>query len=251
MTKYEEFLDVTGDSEEEDEWPLQMAATVCGLQQPDADIAEEMELNTDVRVWVLNANVHIDESGRLIRPKASPYIWLGKYYGGKSHFLPYPQYVSCAQPESKPQVLVTLVNALEAVYEQNLPSALLVLGAQVVSLHYEMIKSCSGGVAATIVFGDVQSGKTRATRAGQSLLGISDSHYVKHTSDIELARITSKTTLGIVLDDPTDQRMLQEKLMLHYDGGKIESGGNTIRPRTTFVTSINLPCLESLSKSFR
>ena len=145
----------------------------------------------------------------------------------------------------------SIFQAMETCYERNFCSATLVLGSQLLCLHYETIKTHANGVPATIVFGDVQCGKTIATRASLSLLGIQDSHFLKHIPDMELLNITTKTTLGIVIDDPTNATMTREKIMLNFDGGKIESAGRMFKPHTTFITSVNKPCLESLAKSFR
>ena len=56
-----------------------VTAKVTGLQQPPTWASQ---LYQQHKVWVLNAEVQIDENGSSIRPDDSPYIWLGDVCAG-------------------------------------------------------------------------------------------------------------------------------------------------------------------------
>ena len=108
-----------------------------------------------------------------------------------------------------------------------------------------------GGVPAGVLYGDVQTGKSTAMEAALSLLGTQESHYRKRCSDVRFLRITSQTTLGLVLDDLTQANGLVEKIMILFDGKAVESGGETLKPRTSFMTALNMSCFNLLVKHHR
>ena len=91
-----------------------------------------------------------------------------------------------------------------------------------------------------VLYGDVQTGKTTAIEAALSLLGTTESHYRKRCSDIGFFQMTAQTTLGLVLDDLTQSASLVEKIVVLFDGKSVESGGNLIKPRTSFMTALNM-----------
>ena len=102
--------------------------------------------------------------------------------------------------------LTELVHTLHDSYCNNFPSAL---------LHYELLLQLVGGVPLGVLYGDVQTGKSMAMEAALSLLGTKESHYHKRCSDVSFFRITSQTTLGLVLDDLTQAQSLVGKIILH------------------------------------
>ena len=106
------------------------------------------------------------------------------------------------------------------------------LGVHLLHFNYELLQQLVGGVPIGVLYGDVQTGKSTAMEAALSLLGTQESHYRKRCSDVRFLRITSQTTLGLVLDDLTQAHGLVEKIMVLFDGKAVESGGETFRPRT-------------------
>ena len=71
------------------------------------------------------------------------------------------------------------------------------------------------------------------------------------TPCVTFVRATTQTTLGLVLDDPTSHTAISEKIMLLFDGKTIEQSSVALRPRTSFMTSINMPCFQKLAKHHR
>ena len=51
--------------------------------------------------------------------------------------------------------------------------------------------------------------------------------------------------------DPTNHTAISEKIMLLFDGKTIEQNSVSLHPRTSFMTSINMPCFEKLAKHHR
>ena len=105
------------------------------------------------------------------------------------------------------------MDALQESYCNNFPSALFVLGVHALHVHYGLLVQLVGGVPAGVLYGDVQTGKSTAMEAALSLLGTQESHYRKRCSDVHFLRITSQTTLGLVLDDLTQAGGLIEKII--------------------------------------
>ena len=119
------------------------------------------------------------------------------------------------------------------------------------NVHYEKVLKLSGGVPIGLLFGDVQTGKTKILEAALSLLGTQNTHILKKCSDANFVKICSQSTLGVVLDDLTDHRSILEKIMLLFDGKPIEKNDERIQPRTSFLASVNMQCFESLAKHHR
>ena len=189
MAKYRDFLAM--ERRGRDDWPLKLAVKTVGLQEidPNDESVLEMELNASARIWVLNAQVQITEDGEFLIPEASPFVWLGDMRRSKSG----TENVACSKftsivPPLKPidsrQALRNLIQAMQASYLNNFPSALLALGAQVLNLHYEMVLSVAGGVPVALLYGDVQCGKSRSMEAALSLLGTQRSHFLKRSPDM-------------------------------------------------------------------
>ena len=100
---------------------------------------------------------------------------------------------------------------------QNFVTALLVLGVHVLHFHYESLLHKVGSVLVGVLYGDVQTGKTTVMQAVLSLLGIQDFHYRKRCSDGHFIKITAQSTLGLVLDDPTNIDGILEKVMVLFE----------------------------------
>ena len=140
---------------------------------------------------------------------------------------------------------------MQQAFLNNFPSCLLVLAAHLLNLHYESLLPVVGGIPIAILYGDVQCGKSTATKVCLSLTGTQDSHFLGHCPDVTFIRATTQTTLGLVLDDPTNHTTISEKIMLLFDGKTIEQNSVSLHPRTSFMTSINMPCFEKLAKHHR
>lgn len=165
------------------------------------------------------------------------------------------QLASQAFAVNEPELTLPLTNlilALQSSYVNNFPSALMVLGAQVLNTHYELVLDMAKGVPIALLFGDVQTGKTRVLEAALSLVGTQHSHILKRCADTRFLKICSQSTLGAVLDDLTESKSILEKIMLLFDGKPIiEASGERIKPRTSFIASTNMDCFQSLSKHQR
>ena len=96
-----------------------------------------------------------------------------------------------------------LINILDRYYAHNLPAALLLVGGFILAVHYEILIEKFKAVLATIAYGQVQYGKTRATRAALSLMGIISTNLFSDVSDSQAFELTSQSILGIT-DDPED-----------------------------------------------
>lgn len=144
--------------------------------------------------------------------------------------------------------LKALILAIQKCCINNFPSALMVLGAQILNVHYEKILPLSRGIPIGMLFGDVQTGKTKILEAALSLLGTQNSHMLKKCSDNNFLKMCSQSTLGVVLDD---YKGILEKIMLFFDGKPIEANDERLQPRTSFLASVNMHCFESLAKHHR
>ena len=108
-----------------------------------------------------------------------------------------------------------------------------------------------GGVPVGVLYGDVQTGKTTAMQSALSLLGTQESHYRKRCSDGRFFQLTAQTTLGLVRDDLTDVGGILEKIMVLFDGKSIDVGGETIKPRTSFMRALNMKQFKQLAAHHR
>ena len=260
MGKYHEFLEENEsymyDINEEDDvhWPINIAVNSVGLQKidPSDPTVQEINLAPATRVWVLNAKVQISEDGQVMDPTTTPFMWLGDLLKTTGAFAPY-RYASIAKPVTpNAGVVRSLILAMQTSYVNNFPPALLTLGAQLLNLHYEcMVLQVPDGIPVAVLYGDVECGKSRAMRAALSLMGTQQSHFIKRCPDMRFMTMTTQTTLGLVLDDPTDAKAISEKIMLLFDGNTMEQQSSSVCPRTTFMTSLNMPCFRKLATHHR
>lgn len=215
----------------ENQLPHKRAVECIGLQS----IAETP------KTWVLNSQVHVDERGNTIDPDCSPYVWLGQ-------FIEDDLASSAKLRKKRRQPLQKLLESLKPCYQANSPAVLLTFGAQVLCLHYEGIhKDAKACVPAAVVFGDVSTGKSKATRASLALLGMEDANLLHSVSDTKAMKVTAKSTTGIVIDDPSDHSQIAEKILHQFEHGKSTTCSATYTPRCTFITSVNKECLERLA----
>ena len=162
-----------------------VAAKVTGLQQPPTWVPQ---LYQQQKVWVLNAEVQIDENGSTISPDDSPYIWLGDVCAGRpeifqpevatrQHIIADPKKKSTTALPLNPSALHSLITTLEAYYSHNFAAAMFVLGGFLLAVHYESLIDQYGCVPATIAYGTVQCGKSKSTKAALSTVGLKDQNY--------------------------------------------------------------------------
>ena len=196
-------LSSTGSSSCGDE---KLVAKNVGLQEIDEEdhAVEELHPRRDAKLWVLNSSVHVTSSGRLVSPEDSPFVWLGNYKNSSNVCTSY-KYASAAEPvQPDKDALTAVVRALHPSYLNNFPPALLALGAQLLNLHFQQLLPVMKGVPIAALYGAAACGKSTTMRTALSLLSTQSSHFIGHCPDVTFFRMTTKTTLGLVLDDPSD-----------------------------------------------
>ena len=255
MDKTDSFLQAALD----EPFSRKCAARVTGLQQPPTWLDEE---NRQRKIWVLNGDVQLDEHGTPIEAKDSPYIWLGDICAARPELFQ-PDSASgqhlIADPTTKSNVMLPLddgaaaglIDILDRYYAHNLPAALLVVGGFILAVHYEILIEKFKAVPATIAYGQVQCGKTRATRAALSLMGITSTNFFSDVSDSRAFEFTSQSTLGMVIDDPEDLKQIGKKLTYHFQKSNASTRIYNYQPRTTFLTSMNEKMLKKVSAHSR
>lgn len=237
MVKYQAF------AEEHDGEPnFQIAVKYLGLQKVD----------DEHKTWVLNKDLQLTENGDEILLASSQYVWLGEFAAkckglGNYSVVNHSLAAKINGPLSRKKALRRLIINIKATYEENFPAALLTLGAQIMCTHYETFnKAGSFKVPATILHGDVSHGKSLASKAALSMLGIQDNHFLTSITDTKSVQVTSSTTLGLVIDDPSDIKEISEKIMYHFERGIAAKCKASYTPRCTFITSINKELLVKL-----
>lgn len=149
------------------------------------------------------------------------------------------------------EFLVHLLLAIKDNYDTNFAGALLVLGGYIVSLHYESLMEKYNNVPATIVYGEVQCGKSLITKAVLATTGVQNANFFSSLSDPRTFAFSSQTTLGMVLDDPCDVKQVARKLTYHFQKAPAATMCYEHTPKTTFLTSMNIPTLQQLAKHAR
>ena len=238
MRKLEEFYALKSESEFPESLVKQVA-TVVGLQP-----------HHTLKLWVFNGQVHMQSDGTLINPSDSEFIWLADYLPDATlakHNLPTSKDASCVTQEMSRDGLVSLITALKDVYQENLPAALLMLGAESLAMHYSVLQDNGVQVPAALAIGNVSLGKTKSAEAALSLVGMDGVSKVKSITDSQVLKYSAMTTLGMIIDDPSKPGEIAEKLLYYYDRGTRATTTSTDAPRTTFITSMNTACLTALS----
>lgn len=240
MRKLEEFYRLQIEAESKTLY-IKKAAVAVGLQNP----------NQGEKVWVLNGKVHMDEHGQLIDPMNSPYIWLADYIPEaqlRQHGIPDNNAATSVEPVStSAKSLSKLIDAFEKVYGNNFSAAIVLLGAGALAVHYELINKHGNKVPAAIACGNVALGKSDATEAALAPVGAQKCNKVKSITDSQCMKVACKTTLGIVIDDPTKASEIAEKLLYHFEQGVRSTNNTRTAPRTTFLCSMNTACLQDLA----
>ena len=60
-----------------------------------------------------------------------------------------------------------------------------------------------------------------------------------------ICRFASRTSLGMVIDDPRNDRELASKIVLHFEQAQVANF--TREYRSNFIASMNLPCLQRMA----
>ena len=103
---------------------------------------------------------------------------------------------------SRGDLLSNLLTGLKTCLAHNFTSALLILGASVVTFHFSSICKKYGGRNIPVAIGDPETGKSTAIKAVLCLSGSQESgYYVKGTNAVFLDR-ASTSTLPFGIDDP-------------------------------------------------
>ena len=235
MLKYELFAE-----EYEGSPKVFTAARYLGLQSS----------RDEPKVWVLNNKFQFDDYGHVIDLSESQYVWLGDFVAAPKSFgiVDNSLAAKIEEPLSEKEVLRKLITCLQTTYEENFPAALLTLGAQLMCTHYESLNEIAsdGCVPATILHGDVSHGKSLATKAGLSMLGIQNSHFLSSCTYNRIVQVTSSSTLGVVIDDPSDVKEISEKILHHFERGISTTCKGSYTPRCTFISSVNKELLTKL-----
>lgn len=51
----------------------------------------------------------------------------------------------------------------------------------------------------------------------------------------------------MVIDDPRNDKELASKIIFHFEQAQVANFTREYRPRTTFIASMNLPCLQRMA----
>ena len=234
------------------------AVRVTGLQRPPAWVPPPFQ---NMKVWVLNADVQIDVDGYIIPQDQSRYIWLGSICAARPDIfqpepvtrqkLADPTKQSITKTPLNSSALYELITTLEGYYAHNFAAAALVLGGFILAVLYEALVEQHGYVPATIAYGRVQSGKSKATKAALSTVGLKDQNFFNQVSDSKALEFTNHTTMGMVMDDPEDPKQIAKKLIYHFQKANASNMAYEFQARTTFLSSMNLKMLRKLSKEAR
>ena len=189
------------------------AVSVLGLQIPPAWASQQC-------VWVFSEKVQLDEDSLPVSLSESPYVWLSNVCEHRVEFfrpnkagiieLIDPSKRASVTMQLEESCLDDLLLALDDNYEENFPGVLLTIGSYVISVHYESLMEEYGKVPATIVYGEVQCGKSEATKATLAITSTVDGNFFTMISDARAFAYTSQTTLGIVIDNPSDLKEISK-----------------------------------------
>lgn len=216
----------------------------CSTAETDYKIAVEVVGRQSNDMWIMSKETHLSADGIAIAIKDSPYCWV------TAPGLPPLDHQCNVKPGTTIEAILAikeLVAASKHVYRQNFPAALLMMGAQMMCMHYEHIHELAGQVPVSLAFGPVSLGKSLAATAAQSIIGLSGKYRMAKISDRQALRIASKSTLGFLLDDPSSPSEFAEKVLLHFEKGIQTSCSATYQPRCTFMATLNLNCIEAFA----
>ena len=156
----------------QEEYDSVIAASNVGLQQKSG-------------TWVFNTEFQIVEG-----ESAEKYFWLAPKYCGKPslHIAPSTLASSARALKAGEKPLQVLIKAVRKCYRELTPAVLLTLGSQILCVHYQKILHIAHHVPATILFGGVQCGKSRAQECAASKVGMKELGIIRQlTTDLDMA----------------------------------------------------------------
>lgn len=116
-------------------------------------------------MWVINRKIQIDKNGELIPPNERKFVFSPRL---ENKVLVDPPVIKTPLTDNG---LQELVKAMKGFLGDNYMSAAMMVGALVLSLHYETLIEEYDCTPMAIAVGEPQSGKTTALNAVLSLIG--------------------------------------------------------------------------------
>lgn len=104
-----------------------------------------------------------------------------------------------------------------------------------------------GQVPVALIFGQVGLGKSLAILAAQSMLGLPKTYRPSKITDVYATKFATQTTLGFVIDDPSDAGHIAENILVNFEKGTCLSSTSSLSPRCTFMATMNMNCITSLA----
>lgn len=102
-------------------------------------------------------------------------------------------------------------------------------------------------VPVAVAYGNVSLGKSKAVEAAQAMIGLSKDFRITKITDRQAMRISSQSTLGFTIDDPSSPIEFAEKVLIYFEKGALTSCTTSYQPRCTFTVTLNNECLEAFA----
>ena len=114
----------------------------------------------DGEIWVLNTDLYISNSGMLVSPSSSHFIWSPEYLASRSEKVSVTEITPSVMTPLSKGCLKEAVELLEKTMKHNAMSALLLMGGVVMSYHYRQIVEMFGGFPVVLACGPPETGKS-------------------------------------------------------------------------------------------
>ena len=126
--------------------------------------AECLGQQPELRVWVLNENIHLNEVGESIPVSHSEYIWLCPKLSGRTLANVAPSSDAASVPmRSLPlNAFEVTLKSLKTAVDNNFLPAFFVIASACMALHYELVMEKYGMCPAPVVIGFKNTGKRTA-----------------------------------------------------------------------------------------
>lgn len=145
---------------------------------------------------------------------------------------------------------ISSITTLEAYYAHNFAAAVFVLGGFVLEVHYESLINQYGCVPATIAYGNVQCGKSKATKAALSTVGLKDQKFSIKCPTQRPSNLLVKQQWGWCLMIQKIQNKLP-KNCVHFQKAHALPWHTSSRQGQHFLSSMNFKMLRKLSREAR
>lgn len=188
--------------------------------------------------WVLNEKLIVGPDGEEVSVEESPYIWIGHLLEGPGLARP-ADAIPIELPLNKDQ-LKPLVQALQSLLKHNFFPGLLLLGASIMSMHYEVILARYLNCPVAIAFGESGTGKTTALRCGLSIVGAYPNRLFSRGTKEKYLDLCCDSSIPIGIDDPSVQKDVDSLILDLFNGaksGSIRRGER--KPSTTAIIAAN------------